>query len=175
MSEQPIPFNNEGPVRTYALLTIAIACGASILAYPRGVPWSPDFRDLVLLILYALGRWIRMGVEPSGHVTLSPLVLFSSVLIGHTQVAMLSAAIIPILVTRYGSRRKWNEALAESGEEALASALFVFLMAEVELLPTTQMGIVFSAAVVAYVFVKLAIDGGFGVLSSGVRLSSSLA
>ena len=175
MSEQPIPFENEGPVRAYALLTVATACGASILAYPRGVPWSPDFRDLILLVLYALGRWVRIGVEPSGHVTLSPLVLFTSVLIGHPQAAILSASLVPILITRYISRRKWNEALAEAGEEALASVLFVFLMAEVESFPSDQRWGVYLVAVVAYVLVKLTVDGGFAFLSAGVRLSSSLA
>lgn len=175
MSAQPIPFENEGLVRTYALLTVAIACGASTLAYPKGVPWSPDSRDLILLVLYALGRWIRMGVEPAGHVTLSPLVLFTSVLIGRPQIAILSASLMPILVARHVSRRKWSEALAEAGEEALASALFVFLMTEAQAYPTDQRWIVYLVAVVAYILVKLALDGGFAFVSAGVRLSSSLA
>lgn len=175
MSNQAIPFANERPVRTYALLAVAVACLASLLAYPGGLAWSPDLADLVLLALYALGRWIRMGVEPSGHVTLSPLVLFISVLTGHIHIAILSAALVPILVTRHVSRRKWNEALAESGEEALASALFVSIMAP--MVPLTE-GIRLAAyliAVIMYVLVKLAVDGGFALLSAGVRLSSSLA
>lgn len=175
MSAQPIPFENKGLVRTYALLTVAIACGASTLAYPKGVPWSPDSRDLILLVLYALGRWIRMGVEPAGHVTLSPLVLFTSVLIGRPQIAILSASLMPILVARHVSRRKWSEALAEAGEEALASALFVFLMTEAQAYPTDQRWIIYLVAVVAYILVKLALDGGFAFVSAGVRLSSSLA
>ena len=174
-SDRPFPFADEGPVRTYAVLTAAIACVAFILAYPVGAPWSPDLRDLILLVLYALARWVRMGVEPSGHVTLSPLVLFTSVLIGRTQVAMLSAFLVPVLVTRYISRRKWNEAIAESGEEALASALFVFLMLGTQEFPISGKWIVYFVAVGAYVLVKLAIDGGFALLSAGVRLSSSLA
>jgi putative nucleotidyltransferase with HDIG domain len=175
MSEQLLPFANERPARNYALLTVTIACLASVLAYPGATSWSPDIADLILLSLYALGRWIRMGVEPSGHVTLSPLVLFISVLTGHVHIAILSAALIPILVTRHVSRRKWNEALAESGEEALASALFVSIMAPLGLLIDNTRWVVYVVAVVGYVLVKLAVDGGFALLYAGVRFSSSLA
>jgi putative nucleotidyltransferase with HDIG domain len=175
MSDQTISFASEGPARAYALITAVIASVATLLAYPGGISWSPDPTDLVLLCLYALGRWIRMGVEPSGHVTLGPLILFISVLTGHVHIALLSAALIPILVTRHISRRKWNEAIAESGEEALASALFVAVMASVRLSIDIKTLVIYVIAVIGYVLVKLAVDGGFALLSAGVRFSSSLA
>lgn len=175
MSDQPLPFANEAQGRTYAVLAVIIGASALMVAYLKSEAWTPDLTDLILLVLYAFGRWIRMGVEPSGHVTLSPLVLFTSVLIGRVQTAIAAAVFVPIIVTRYVSRRRWNEALAEAGEEALASALFVSLMTGALVLLNGRGLWVYLVAVAAYVLVKLAIDGGFALLSSGVRLSSSLA
>lgn len=150
----------------------AVVLGSAILAFWHGI--TPQ--DLLLLGLVVPAAWLRINLEPEGYVTLAPLVVFTAFLLGNPSMAILVAALSPLISALISRQRRWASSLEEGGGEGIAALAGVVLVSQVglEFHPLTSGGwvaaFVFAAAV--YIIVRYLLAAVEAKVSEGVPFSA---
>lgn len=114
--------------------------------YPRFVPslgfalilsglffatgFSPEASTFAFLALAVPAAWIRMRFEPSGHITLAPVLVFTATLFLKPLDPIIVATFSALLSARAFARKSWSESLAEVGIEGIPTVLLVWVFAE---------------------------------------------
>lgn len=132
-----------------------------------------DSLDVGIIALALLTGWIRIRVEPSGSVSLTPLVLLIGLLVGRPWASLSGTLVSTFLAASFVGHASWGESLVETGEEAIASGALVFAALSSLLVTSalTPKGVVgYSTAVVLYVLLKLLVGTTRAHLFEGVSV-----
>jgi len=134
-----------------------------------------SLQDLLLIGLVIPTGWLRINLEPKGYVTLAPLVVFTAFLLASPFIAVLTAAVSPLVGSLISRQRRWVRSLEEGGGEGIAALAGVVLVAQagLEFRPSGS-GSWFAAyvsAAGAYIIIRYVLAAVDARLSQGVVLS----
>src|SRR2546425_10096745 len=80
-------------------------------------------RDILLLALAFPVAWLRVNLEPAGHLTLAPVVVITALVLASPYVAFAIAAVSAIISGVLLARMPLAQALEDAGEEAIPVVL----------------------------------------------------
>lgn len=148
--------------RRFYLLTLS-AVGIALLSI--SAVWTGatriDIGTILLLGLAIPTGWLRFKLEPSGYLTLSPVVFYVALLLREWSVALLVATLSALVSAKFFGGRPWSVAAEEAGEEGItaSAAIATLAWAGVTPLHVPEPGalLAFTAAVAAYVAMRLAL------------------
>ncbi len=106
--------------------TVAVAAPAGALAVL--LRQGGHVGDLVLVGLVVPAAWLRITLEPAGHMTLAPVVVAASLAVGSWATPLLVAPLAAALAGAI-ARERPREVLLAAGEEAFAAACGVVAVA----------------------------------------------
>jgi putative nucleotidyltransferase with HDIG domain len=112
----------------FGLLLVSLGAGIAATSLVKVINGATPL-DLGIMALALLTGWIRIRVEPSGSVSLAPLVLFVGLLIGRSWASLLGVSVSVLLTARAIGRASWRNSLVEMGEEVIPSGASVLLHA----------------------------------------------
>jgi putative nucleotidyltransferase with HDIG domain len=132
--------------------------------------------DLLLVGLALPAAWLRITLEPLGHMTLAPVVVAASLAVGSPWTPL---AVAPLAAALAGgiARERPATVLFQAGEEAMAAAsgLAVFGAATSVALPWTTPWILgLAAGVLAYVLARVGISAAWGRVFDRVAVGTFL-
>src|SRR2546427_13175347 len=107
-------------------LSIALSLfGGAVLVYAAGAAALMGIvsRDILLLALAIPVAWLRINIEPAGHLTLAPVVVITALVLAPPHVAFAIAAVSAIISGVLFARMPLARALEDAGEEAIPVVL----------------------------------------------------
>src|SRR3989441_694173 len=99
--------------------------GGAVLVYATGaaVLRGVASRDILLLGLAFPVAWLRINLEPAGHLTLAPVVVITALVVAPPYVSLAIAAVSAIISGVLFARKPLTRALQEAGEETIPLVL----------------------------------------------------
>ncbi len=91
------------------------------------------FQGMLILGLIVPATWLRINLEPTGYVTLAPLVTFTAFLLANPSMAIFAATVSPLIGALVSRQRRWASSLEEAGGEGIAALSGVVLVSQVGL------------------------------------------
>src|SRR2546427_13233857 len=107
-------------------LSIALSLfGGAVLVYATGAAALMGIvsRDILLLALAIPVAWLRINLEPAGHLTLAPVAVITALVLAPPHVAFAIAALSGIISGVLFGRMPVTQALEEPGGAAIPVAL----------------------------------------------------
>lgn len=158
------------PRSVFRLLLVGVA----LISFPvavfsvisRGISWGA----LILLALVVPTSWLRLRLEPGTHLTLAPMLVFSTLVLSYPSVAVLVAILAGFVGSKVFARGPWRVALEEAGEDAIASlsAAGAFTRANVMMGFAQGTLFPFTFSVAAFIVAKLLVASVRSRLLEGV-------
>jgi len=111
----------------YTIVASAASLITGLLAFGAFAVGGPDALDLGIIALALLTGWIRIRVEPSGNVSLTPLVLLVGLLLSRPWASLGGTLLSTLIAARLVGRRSWTESLVETGEESFAAGALTYV------------------------------------------------
>src|SRR2546425_11714474 len=110
--------------KRYLSITLSLFGGA-VLVYATGAAALMGIvsRDILLLALAIPVAWLRVNLEPAGHLTLAPVVVITALVLAPPHVAFAVAAMSAIISGVLFARMPPAQALEDAGEEAIPVVL----------------------------------------------------
>ena len=142
----------------YTIVASAASLMTGLLAFGAFAVGGPDRLDLGIIALTLLTGWIRIRVEPSGNVSLTPLVLLVGLLLSRPWASLSGTLLSTLIAARLVGRRSWTESLVETGEESLAAGALTYISISRPLDSSTSFSFAlasYGVGVLAYVLTKL--------------------
>lgn len=133
-------------------------------------------RDLLFVALAVPAGWLKIKLEPSGHLTLAPVPVIASMFLASPAVpvlvAVLSAFVGAVVFSRQGTRRGLEEAGEEAGPAVLAT-WFVY-KAGILVPQVTQVSwlLLFVATLLVYALTRLLLGAIRAFVSDGIRFTT---
>ncbi len=146
--------------------------GAGVTAVREGI--MPT--ELLLLMLALPAAWLRINMEPTGDITLVPVVIFVAFVSARPHVPLLVATLAAIVGTSLFSRQSSGEALRAAGEEAIPVWASIGLLRVSVLAPLTSRSwqIELVLAILTYAVVRLGIMSLRARITEGMEFRSFL-
>ncbi len=120
---------------------------------------------LLLLILTILARWLRVDLDPSGHIDLAPFLLFVTLLLAGPSVALFSAGLSALINSRIFLRNPWWDVAAETGEQTTTALAAVIAGISTGLAADA----LYSWRGLLALFVTVVVYGGVGLMLAALR------
>src|SRR3989442_12272374 len=101
--------------------------GGAVLVYATGaaVLRGVASRDILLLALAFPVAWLRVNLEPAGHLTLAPVFVITALVLAPPYVSFAVAALSAIISGVLFARMPLIRALEDAGEEPIPVAISV--------------------------------------------------
>ena len=163
--------------RYLSLALLLFGSAAMIYAAPAAVLLGVDSRDVLLLALILPAAWLRVDLEPAGHLTLSPAVVVAALVLAPPYVPVAIAALSAIVSAVLFAHEPLTQALEDAGEETipvvLALVLTGVLLSSPEGLVGRSFGWQFLAALV-YVFARVVLASIRASVFDGIDVKTFL-
>src|SRR2546426_5587180 len=103
--------------------------GGMVLVYATGAAALTGVvgRDILLLALILPAAWLRVNLEPAGHLTLAPAVVITAMILTPPYLPVVIAALSAILSAVLFARMSLTRALEDAGEETIPVVLALLL------------------------------------------------
>ncbi len=152
------------------LLGTSALIGGGFAAFRDGLTSA----DLLLIVLALPAVWLRIELEPTGYITLLPVVIFVSLALGRLHVPLLVATTATFLGSSVFYRRDPGETLRVVGEESVPVVLTVASLKLTALGPfsTHQWQAQLILAILVYVVVRLGMAALKARVSEGMEVKS---
>ncbi len=164
------------PKQTYLLTTSALGLvlfGLSVaMLFATGI----DSVGVVLIGLTVLTGWLRVDLDPSEYISLTPFTIFVALLLSGPSVALFAATFAVAIAARFFARSSLLEACAEMGEQGVATlaaaAVAIWMDLSMDALPTERELFVLFLAMMTFSAIRLLLATvgsnfaeGIGILS----------
>lgn len=145
-----------------SLLGVTILIGSWFVAMTKGI----GFEALFLVTLGIATGWLRLALEPTGYITMSPVVVFVSLLLAEPHVTLVIAVTSSFASSRIFGHRSWPDVMLDICDEG-AAALVAILIASLAPSVTARIGTdglwsYYFAALLGYALTRLS----FGLLKA---------
>lgn len=135
--------------------------------------------EVILIGLAMLTGWLRLRVEPSMHLTLTPLVVFVAMLSENAYIPVVAASFSALVSSRIFARHSWSVALQDMGEETITASAAVLVFSSVIAAKLTAPNTVnllrFPLAVGTFILTRMTLAGIRSRLTEGLGLRAFMS
>ena len=154
--------------------------GGMVLVYATGAAALTGVvgRDILLLALILPAAWLRVNLEPTGHLTLAPAVVITAMILTPPYLPVVIAALSAILSAVLFARMSLTRALEDAGEETIPVVLALLLTGALVSFPAGFLGRSFTQqlmAVLVYVLTRVALATIRASLFDGIDVKMFLS
>src|SRR5437879_3680493 len=116
--------------------------GGAALVYATGAAALTGVvgRDILLLALIVPAAWLRVNLEPAGHLTLAPAVVITALILAPPYLPVAIAALSAIVSALLFARMPLTRALEDAGEETIPVVLALLLTGALVSFPAGCLG-----------------------------------
>src|SRR5881396_680332 len=135
-------------------------------------------RNLLLLTLVLPAAWLRVNLEPAGHLTLAPAVVITALVLAPPYLPVAIAALSAIVSALLFARMPLTRALEDAGEETIPVVLALLLTGALVSFPAGFLGRSLTQqliAVLVYVLTRVALAAIRARLFDGIDVKMFLS
>lgn len=160
--------------RLMSTLGIALVLSGLYFAFQGG----SETGTFAFLALAVPAAWIRMRFEPSGHITLAPVLVFTATLFLRPLDPIIIATFSALISARVFARKPWLDSFAEVGIEGIPTVLLVWVFSEAggpQFLDLSSKVLAFLPGLLAFVFARVLLIALWAHALDGVGIKSFIA